>query len=475
MSAPPLDLRGDEAANLLSAVSTAALGTLDEVASSPATSVVGLEAFLRRDEVALFPPEAGGDLSALIETIRQAGRLGINTANGRALAYMPGSGLLSSAAAEMLAGVINAYTGVSATAPAMIAMERGVIRWMANVMGMPAGSGGLLSSGGSMSTISALACARHQHAAFKAERACLYVTDETHHCVAKAAFMLGLENRAVRKVATDDRLRMDPRRLKAMLAKDLADGFQPFCVVGNAGSTSTGAIDPLQELAAIARDHGLWFHVDAAYGGFFNLTSRGRVALSGIEKADSIVLDPHKSLFLPYGTGALLVREERTLRDAHSVDGGAYLRDLDGAGHDFADLSPELSRPNRGLSLWLPLHLHGIAAFRAALDEKLDLADRARTRLSTVDGIELHPGSDLSVIAFRAVARDSLVADEMTDRIVRHVNATGEIFLASTRLRGRVYGRVAVLGLRTSAAHVHRAVELIAQGAKIEREREAIA
>jgi len=195
---------------------------------------------------------------------------------------------------------------------------------------------------------------------------------------------------------------MDVAALRALVEGDRRAGRAPFCVVANAGTTNTGAIDPLGAVAELCAREGLWLHVDGAYGAAFQLTERGRARLRGIEHADSITLDPHKGLFLPFGTGCLLVRDPATLRAAHSGDDAHYLQDIDAADlPDFADLGPELTRPFRGLPLWLPLHLHGVAAFRAALDEKLDLAEWTYAALSAEPALHLYGAPELTTVAFR--------------------------------------------------------------------------
>ena len=201
------------------------------------------------------------------------------------------------------------------------------------------------------------------------------MSEQAHVSLSKAARIAGLPRRALRIVPTDDQLRMDPDALRAMIREDRAAGARPFLVVPSSGTTNTGAIDPMDAVAAVAAPEGLWMHVDGAYGGFFILTERGRERFAGIERADSVTLDPHKGLFLPYGTGSLAVRDGEALRAAHH-ESAAYLQDVDVEGDmpNFTEYTPELSRDVRGLRVWLPLKLHGVAAFREALDEKLDLA-----------------------------------------------------------------------------------------------------
>ena len=222
-------------------------------------------------------------------------------------------------------------------------------------------------------------------------------------------------------------------------------------------------------LAQIANDEGLWYHVDAAYGGFFQLTKRGRERLAGIEHADSIVLDPHKGLFVPFGTGCLLVRREDGLRQGHSGGDAPYLHNIHGLGGDdmhlpdFADLSPELTRPNRGLRLWLPLHLHGVAAFRDALDHKLDLAQQVYDTLIEMPQLRVLAEPDLSVIAFHCRIPQGTQAEEdhATKEMVSYVNASQRGHLSTTIIQGRPIARIAILNLRTTAEIIEEVVDAI--------------
>ncbi len=240
---------------------------------------------------------------------------------------------------------------------------------------------------------------------------------------------------------------------------------RPFMVVANAGTTNTGAVDPLPEVAAMARRHGLWLHVDAAYGGFFRLAPEGRVLLAGIEAADSITLDPHKGLFLPYGTGCLLVRDPSALRRAHANE-AHYLQDVaDGGGAvSFTDLSPELSRDFRGLRVWLPIMLHGLGAFREQLSEKLQLARWAHAALADEPGLLFLDAPQLSALAFRARPRageTDAVADARSAELMKRVNAGRRVFLSSTVIGGRFVVRLCVLSFRTHQDRVAEAVEAI--------------
>jgi aromatic-L-amino-acid decarboxylase len=409
------------------------------------------------------PPEDPSDYGTLLEVFGAAAGLAVETAGPRYLAYVPGGGLFASALAEFLARSVNRYTGLPALAPELAAMEHGVLQWLCREFRLPSTAGGIVTTGGSMATLAALVAARHRLLGEDFGRGTLYVTGHTHHCVAKAARIAGFPAARVRVVPTTADLRMDVAAATRQIAADRAAGLTPFLIVATAGSTDTGTVDPIKEIRRLAAAEGLWCHVDGAYGGFFQLTQRGRAALEGIESADSIVLDPHKGMFLPYGTGLLLVRDTRPLRDAHS-GAGSYLQDLDSEQDlpDFSALGPELTREFRGLRLWLPLCLHGVSAFRDALDEKLDLAAHAYRDLADDPRLELPWAPDLSTVAFR-LRRAGPDADR---HLLARINATGAAFLSSTRIDGRDTLRLCILSHRTHREHIDRALDVIHAAAK---------
>ena len=234
-----------------------------------------------------------------------------NTAGPGYLAYIPGGGIPHAAVADLIADAVNRYVGVFAAAPGLAQIESNVVRWFADLRGFRPRPGGILTSGGSLANFSALVAARRGPAAGEFLSGTLYASDQTHHSVQKAALLAGFPPGNVRAIPTDDAYRIRVPALAEAIAADRAAGRTPFFVVGNAGTTNTGAVDDLAALAEVCARERLWFHVDGAYGGFFLLTEEGRRRMAGIERADSIVLDPHKGLFLPYGTGALLVRDAR--------------------------------------------------------------------------------------------------------------------------------------------------------------------
>lgn len=375
-----------------------------------------------------------------------------NTAGPGYLAYIPGGGLFQSAVAELIAAAVNRYTGVWPAAPGLVQLEANVTRWFADLMGYPATARGLLTSGGSLANWTAVVTARCARLPENFLRGTLYASDQVHHSLLKAVTLAGFPARNLRRVPSDDRFRLDLEALRKAIGRDREVGFQPFLVVGSAGTTNTGAVDDLAALAALAAEEGLWLHVDAAYGGFFQLTARGKRTFRGIGAADSITLDPHKGLFLPYGTGCLLVRDGKDLARAHAVDAD-YLPPAP-PGDDlvsFAHLSPELSRSFRGLRVWLPLKMHGAAAFRAALDEKLDLTRWAAEVLATIEGVEILDPPQLSIVAFRlrppGCEGDAL--DHLNRALLDAINARQHAYLSGTVLDGRFTLRICVLSFRT--------------------------
>lgn len=418
------------------------------------------------------PPEQAGDLGELLDRVDTAIAHAIEPGSPGFMAYVPPGGLYVSAIADFYARVTNRFVGMAAISPALTALEDSVVRWLASLCGFPGGSGGVLFTGGSMANFSAIIAARHDRLGERFQDGTLYMSAQTHHSVAKAARLAGFPAGSLRIVAHGPDLALDAQALAQAIAEDRKRGARPFLIVATAGTTNTGAVDPLPEVAAIAEAEGLWFHVDAAYGGMFRLTERGRRRLGGMEQAHSITLDPHKGMFLPMGTGALIVRDQALLRAAHEVDGD-YLHDMrSGQTFDgeylpnFAELGPELTREMRGLRAWLPLHLHGVAAFRTALDEKLDLAEAAYERLSREPLLDVPWRPQLSTMAFRIAARGDAAAEKATQELLRRINSNGRILLSSTVIDGKFMIRLCILNYRTHAERVAEALDIITKAAR---------
>ena len=412
--------------------------------------------------------EHGIPLEEAIDLIeREVVRPGGATASGGHLAYIPGGGLYHSALGDYLAAVSNKYAGVFFAGPGAVRMENMLVRWVSDLVGYPASAGGHIASGGSLATLAAIATARDAHGLRGADypRAVVYLTDQAHHCIEKALRIAGMAEAPVRRVAMDERFRMRPEALVEAIAADRARGLRPWLVLAAAGTTDTGAVDPLDAIADIAAREGCWFHVDAAYGGFFLLTQPGRALLRGIERSDSAVLDPHKGLFLPYGSGMVVVRDARTLAVTHDYT-GHYMQDADREQGDAspADLSPELSKHFRGLRMWLPLILLGIRPFRAALEEKLLLARYFYGEVAAL-GFDVGSPPDLSVVTYRWAPRGMPLerVNRINQRIVDGSRRDGRVFLSSTMLDGRFTLRLAVVSFRTHRRTVDLALRVLAE------------
>jgi glutamate/tyrosine decarboxylase-like PLP-dependent enzyme len=386
---------------------------------------------------------------------------GFATTSPRFMAYIPGGGLFHSALGDLLAAVSNKYSGFASASPGAVRLENATIRWLAELIGYPAGAAGTLTSGGSLANLTAIVAARDAHD--PEGGGAVYSTRFTHHCVDKALHIAGRGQSPRRLVATDEQYRMSVSALEEALEQDIASGVRPWLVVASAGTVDTGSVDPLPDIAALCRRYGAWFHIDGAYGGLFVLCSEGREKLRGIDLADSVALDPHKTLFLPYGTGAVLVREGRHLLESFSAS-PEYLRPLgeSDVGPSPADLSPELTRHFRAMRLWLPLQLAGVAAFRAAQAEKLFLARYFHARLAELEGFDPGPPPDLSVVAFRYLP-PSGDADAFNERLLRHLQTEGRIMLSGTRIDGRYTLRCAILSFRTHIEHVDEAIDALLQ------------
>jgi aromatic-L-amino-acid decarboxylase len=432
---------------------TSFIAELDDAPASDLDGAYELAASLRRR-----PPEEAEDFKALVDTVMEAAAKSFNTAGPGYLAYIPGGGLYAAALADLIACVTNRFTNLSAPAPALVQLEANVVRWLCDEFAFPAGSQGLLTSGGSMANFTGIIAARSAMLPENFLDGTIYVGEHVHHSISKAAKIAGFPARSLRRVPSDGRLRMDVAELRRMVEADRLAGARPFLLVGSAGTVNTGAVDPLEQLADVARDERLWFHVDGAYGGFFRLTDEGRAILVGIERADSVSLDPHKGLFLPYGTGSLIVRDGASLKRAHQVE-AAYLpaSSQDAALPDFADYSLELSRDFRGLRVWLPLHVHGVAAFRRALSEKLALTRVVYERLKAMEGLDVPWEPQLSIVAFRP--KDA--SNEQTRALLKRINDSKRVYLSPTEIAGNVFIRVCILSHRTDRARIEEAVEII--------------
>ncbi len=390
-------------------------------------------------------------------------RPGLNPASGGHLAYIPGGGLFPSALGDYLADVFNRYAGVFYGSPGAVRMENQLIKWLAEMMGFPETAAGNLSSGGSIANQIAIGAARDAKKlkAIDFHRSVIYTTRQVHHCVYKSINMVGLREAIIRSIPMDEQFRMNTQALDTQIKADQKAGLNPFLVIASAGTTDVGAIDPLDQIANICTQNDLWFHVDAAYGGFFIMLEETKALFKGIERADSLVVDPHKGLFLPYGTGALLVRNGQQLFESQHMEAG-YLQDayLETEEVSPADLSPELTKHFRGLRFWLPLQLYGVERFKAALAEKLWLTRYFYEEIKKVEGFEVGPYPQLSVMTYRYVPKKG-DANQFNAALIEEVKKDGRVFLSSTLIDGIFYLRLAVLSFRTHRSTIDTCIAIL--------------
>ena len=449
-----LELSREELRLLVDAATRRVLDYVESLPRQPSADDEGGAALAR--SLAEPLPETGRSSEELLDLLfEKVVRKGFGTAGPGYLAYIPGGGILHSAVADFVADAVNRYVGVFAAAPGVAQIETNVVRWFADIVGYPDTAGGILTTGGSLANFSALVTARRERLPDDFLAGILYASDQTHHSIAKAAILAGFPEENVRSIPSDPNYRLRIDVLADAISLDRKAGRRPFFVTGNAGTTNTGAVDDLDALADFCADENLWFHVDAAYGGFFLLTDFGRRALHGISRADSIVLDPHKGLFLPYGTGSLLVRDAQALRRAHALSADYMpVMQEDSDLVDFNLVSPELSREWRGLRVWLPIAMHGIGPFRRNLEEKLELTRWATDELRRIPGIEIVAEPQLSIVAF-ALAQ----ANELNRTFLSAINARKRVYLTGTMLGPRFVLRICVLSFRTHLDRMREGME----------------
>lgn len=393
------------------------------------------------------------DLITLIE--KRMDHIGLNPISGGHLGYIPAGGLFTAALGDFIAAVTNRYAGVFYASPGAVRLENALIKWVGKLIGYKDNFGGNLTSGGSIANLISIAAAR---TAFKLKgsdlgASVIYVCQQAHHSILKALKLTGLDECLVRIIDVDENYRMDMELLRKQLEDDSKTGLRPFILFANAGSTDVGAVDPLEEMGALAMEYHLWFHVDAAYGGFFLLTEDGRKKLRGIELADSIILDPHKGLFIPYGSGIVMVKDVRHLFDANNYDAN-YMQDTLSENYEYspAQLSPELSKHFRGLRLWLPLKIHGVKPFASCLEQKLLLAQYFFAKVRAL-GFQAGPAPDLSIVIFWYESKNGS-ANEFNRNILKQIHEDGRLFISSTMLNEKFILRFAALSFRTHLEHV---------------------
>jgi aromatic-L-amino-acid decarboxylase len=397
------------------------------------------------------------------------------------LAYIVGAGTVPGAAADLVAAAVNPNLGGWRLSPGATEIELHLGRWLARECGLPAGAGGYALSGGAMANLVALKAARDAAAGAQVRREgvrglpplTLYASAEAHVVIVRAADVLGLGQDAVRTIAVDERLRMLPEALERAIAADLQAGARPAAVVATAGTTGSGAVDPLEPIAEIAERHGLWFHVDGAYGAPAMLAEDLRPLLAGIERADSIAVDPHKWLYAPVQVSFVLMRDTQRLADSFSTEASyTWLPDEERRGVDVSQLGPQFSRGFPALKVWLALLAHGRGAFARRISHDAELARYLGELVEEHPDFELMLPPSLSICCFRyAPARlrdDEQALDRLNERLMVAVQRDGRVYCSNAVLNGRFCLRACIVNFRTEAEHLELLLEVAAEhGARL--------
>ena len=371
----------------------------------------------------------------------------------RFFAFVPSSPTWPSVLADFLTSGFNSFQGTWLESAGPSQIELVVVDWFREWLGFPQGAGGLLTSGGSAANLIALVTARE--AVGNPERGLVYLSDQGHSSLERAAWIAGVSRDAVRKVPTDEGFRMIPAELRRMLEADRRDGYVPIAVCANAGATNTGAIDALGEIGGICRESETWFHIDAAYGGFAILTDRGQALFDGLEKADSVTLDPHKWLFQPFEAGSLVVRDVRRLEDAFRIL-PEYLQDTELGLEEvnFANRGIQLTRRFRALKVWMSVQAFGLDAFRKTIARAMEYADRLGAIIKESPVFEQMSPPSLGVVCYRFNPPDAGLSEEelsaLNARIQDRIVESGFAMVSSTRLRERYALRFCIMNHRST-------------------------
>jgi aromatic-L-amino-acid decarboxylase len=394
--------------------------------------------------------------------------------NGRFFGYVLGSGEPVAALADLLASVLNQNVTAWRSGPAAVAIEHTVVNWLTSAIGCP-GFHGHLTGGGSSANLMALAMAReakmpvNEPGMNDASQGVIYASEEAHMSIAKSVALLGIGRRNLQLIPTDSSFRLIPSQLEKAIRRDQAAGKIPLAVVASAGTVNTGAIDPLPEIAAIARADELWLHVDGAYGALASIAAPAIFA--GLDLSDSLSLDPHKWLYQPLDCGCLLYRDPIHARKAFAHT-GEYARALTSdpvEGFAFFEESMELSRRFRALRLWLSLRYHGLQAFRASIQEDLNLAQRLAAAIAQHPKLELLAPVGLSAVCFRYLADTSKPDDQLNlqnAEILKRVLQRGRVYLSNASLRGKFCLRACIVNHRTTEADVDSVIAEVLEAAR---------
>lgn len=487
-----LDISAEELRELSARVTQLVTEYFAEVSSLPIfPETVGGKTI---EELGTNPPLEGEPLEQLLNDCRTIINNSRHNGHPRFFGYVASPANPPGAFADLIASTLNANVTSWRSGPAATEIERTVVNWLAALIGYssPAKPAhGLLLSGGSMANMTALLIAHRAKAAPKVASAGLwnsapmtiYASDQIHMSIPKAADILGLGRAQVRLVACDDDFRMNVARLREAIAGDLQSGFKPFCVVGSAGTVNTGAVDPLDEIAEVAAEFNLWFHIDGAYGALAALDETRRSLFRGLDRADSISLDPHKWLYVPIDSGCLLFRDEARARSAFSFDGADYIKvhEQDEAeAFAFWNYGPELSRRFRALKIWLTLRYYGVERIARTISEDNAMAAYLGEQVGAATDFELLAAPKLSICCFRYVppsfetrlqrsdgaANIDAQLDQLNTNIMNAVQRGGRAYLSSATIRGKFALRACITNFRTTRADIDETLEIIREAGR---------
>jgi aromatic-L-amino-acid/L-tryptophan decarboxylase len=491
-----LDISEDEMQELSSRVTQLVTEYFSEVSTLPVFPDTAAGETVR--EISATLREEGEPLAELLADCRTIFQRSRHNGHPRFFGYVASPANPPAAFADLIASALNANVTSWRSGPAAAEIEHQVIEWLASLIGYGEADHpafGLLTSGGSMANMTALMMAHRSRSGpdasstglWNASPMTIYASDQIHMSIPKAADILGLGRAQVRLIPCDDRFRMNVQLLRETIAGDLKSGLKPFCVVASAGTVNTGAVDQLADMAAVANEFNLWFHIDGAYGALAALDETKRPLFRGIERADSISLDPHKWLYVPIDSGCLLFRDESSAHGAFSMDAADYIKvhEQDRAeAFAFWNYGPELSRRFRALKIWLTLRYYGVRRIRRTIAEDMAIAAYLAGQVEAAADFELLAAPQLSICCFRylpeslAMQLKSLAAsgessteidaqlDQLNTHIMNAVQRGGRAYLSSASIRGKFALRACVTNFRTTRANIDETLEIIREAAR---------
>jgi glutamate/tyrosine decarboxylase-like PLP-dependent enzyme len=450
----PLSLPPDEMRRLGRRVVDLLVDHWEGLADQPAARTATRPDMARR--LVEDPPETGRDPDRVLDRLEtDVLPWMMHTNHPRFLAFVPSPSNFVSVLADALCSGYNIFSGTWMESAGPTQVELLVVDWLRRMVGLPDGAGGVLVSGGSMANATAMAAARHIQCGDRLEGARVYFSDQTHSSVIRGLWLLGLGAERQVSIPSGPDFRLEVDRLRAAVDRDRSAGRRPFLVAANAGTTNTGAVDPLDELADYCRQEGLWLHVDGAFGAAAAWTERGRRLLTGLARADSVAIDPHKWLFQPYEIGCVLVRREEWLSEAFRIL-PEYLADIETSQGEvnFCDRGVQLTRMNRALKLWLSIQIFGAAAFRDAINRGMELAEILGGLIDDHPDWTVVTRPQMSVVTFRRrlPGRSAEASERFHRRLVEAVRRDGRVMVATTMLKGDTVLRACTINPRTTEA-----------------------